>query len=137
MVWGAARSADRSARSDRSLQHQLIRAEGGEMSLNLGLQDVREHGRVPARRIVLVDDHRAYALVKIMPVHDTRYDAEFVSHAIRKRPLLAAPHLCERDSEAQRRFGADRRGRGASPFGVAPRFAFEPRENSFDPVTRK
>src|SRR4051812_24258747 len=96
----ASRSADRAAPSGQSLEHQFFGIEGGEVPLEVCISDVRERRWLPAWRIVLVDDHRTHAFVKIVTVHDARYDPEFSPHAVLERPVLAAAHLRERDLEA-------------------------------------
>ncbi len=45
---------------------KLVAVERREMPLDLGLAHLGEARRPPARRIVLVDDHGAHALVEIV-----------------------------------------------------------------------
>src|SRR5262249_60769276 len=87
----------------RSWQRELL-CEQRKVALDLRVPHRIERRRPPARRVLLVDDHRADAFVEIVPVDEARDDAEFGLHAIRERPGLAAPHLCERDLETRRRF---------------------------------
>src|SRR5437667_252400 len=107
------------------------------MPVDFGFAHGLQRCRLPARPVVLVDDHRSDALVEIMPVHEPRYDAQLRPHAVLKRPRLAAAHLRERELEAGRRFAADRRrgffrpARIASPF----RLRVQPSENILDPPT--
>ena len=72
--------ADRSCRV-RSMQRQFVSAERREMALDLGIRHLGERGRLPARRVVLVDDHRAHAFIEIMAMNDARHYAEFGLHA--------------------------------------------------------
>src|SRR5215831_3473714 len=74
---------------------------------------------MPARTIVLVDDHGPDTLVEIVPISDAGHYAEFGPHALLKRPVTATLHLRQRDLEAQRRLGANRRRHIARPAGVA------------------
>src|ERR1044072_7194502 len=97
MASAASASAERAAPFARSWQHQFVCAERGKMPFNAGISNVGERARLPARRVVLVDDYRPDPLADIVPVHDTRDDAEFAQHAVLERPVLAAPHLRERD----------------------------------------
>src|SRR3977135_2532374 len=47
----------------------------GEMAVDLGLAHLGEARRAPARRIVLVDDHGANALLEVLSIRDARHDA--------------------------------------------------------------
>src|SRR5262249_23164452 len=71
------------------------------------LADRAESRWLPARRVVLLDDRRADAFVEVMTVNDARDDTKLRLHALRKRPVGAAPHLSERHLEAGRRFRAN------------------------------
>src|SRR5690348_5021957 len=93
----------------RSRQDELA-LERGEMTLHLGLADLRELIGPPARRIILVDDHGPYALVKILAPHDPRHDAELGPHAVIERPGASAPHLGERNLETPGRLSPHRLG---------------------------
>src|SRR4051794_23472951 len=90
-----------------SWQHQAVTAEVGEMPLDLGVGDLGERGGVPARRVVLVDDHSAHALVEIMASNDARHYAEFRLHARCEVQGFAAAYLRQREFKAERRFGPD------------------------------
>src|SRR5450631_1275234 len=120
-------------------------ARGSIMAMQAPRRLRRHRGEArgaPARPIVLVDDHRANALIEVLSIDDARHDAPLRAHAVRKRPLAAAPQLRQRELEAERRLGADGRGDGAGPFGIiAPnlgttcrRLGVEPREYILDAV---
>ena len=53
--------------------------------------NARQRGGLPARRLVLVDDHRSYPLVKIVPAQQTRDYAEFSAHALGEIKAASAP----------------------------------------------
>ena len=89
------------------------------MALDLGVGDLGERGRLPARRVVLVDDHRAHALVEIMAVDDARHYAEFGAHARRRNRSAAPRRTCASASlRLSGDFVRDRGGGLAGPFGV-------------------
>src|SRR5581483_3307971 len=117
-----------------SRQPELVAGPRREMALDLGLADAGERRRPPARLVVLVDDHGTHALVEIVAFDDARHYAEFGAHARRKIPGFAAPHLRQRDLEAERRFGADRGGGLARPI-IA--LAVERGDDVLDPVMRE
>src|SRR5215813_11314043 len=93
-------------RADRSCQVELVR-DRREMALNLGIADRGERRRLPMRRLILVDDHRPYPLVEVMPAYDAGNYSEFGPHALGEIEAAAAPKLGERDLETQGRFDAD------------------------------
>src|SRR5665213_716244 len=68
----------------RSRQLQLVAPKRREVAVDFGIADAGERVGPPARPVVLVDDHGAHALVKIMPVDDARDYAEFGFHARRE-----------------------------------------------------
>src|SRR5262245_55325551 len=86
-------------RADRSCQVELVR-NGREMALDLGIADRRERRRLPMRRLILVDDHRPYPLVEVVPARDAGNYSEFRPHALGEIEAAAAPELGERDLEA-------------------------------------
>ena len=95
----------------------------------------RERRRLPARLVVLVDDHGAHALVEIVAMDDARHYAEFGAHARLEIPMPAAPHLRQRDFQTERRFRPHGGGGLARPFGVGAagsRFAVERGEDVLD-----
>ena len=73
-------------------------------------------GRLPARRVVLVDDHRAHALVHVVTIDDPRHDAKLGAHAGLERMAAPVAHLRERELQTGRRFGADGLPRSCRPF---------------------
>src|SRR5882672_2674892 len=77
------------------------------MPRDIRLADRLKRGRLPARRLVLVDDHRSYALVEVVAAHDARDYAEFDAHARFEIELPPAPQLRQRDLDTRRRFGSD------------------------------
>src|ERR1700681_4389987 len=110
------------------------------MALDLGLAHFCELCRLPTRLVVLVDDHGAHALIKIVAMDDARHYAEFGAHARLEIPSLAAPHLRQRQLETERGFALYGRGGLGSPFRVRIskcRFTFKRHENVFDPLARK
>src|SRR6185437_13859299 len=110
------------------------------MPLDLGIADASETGRLPARLVVLVDDHRSYPFIEILSLDDTRHDTEFGAHASREVPGLAATNLGERDLETERRFGADDGGGFPGPGRVGAlgiRLAVERVEDGLDVRARK
>src|SRR5262244_2666333 len=124
---------------DRSWQVEL-RLQRGKIAVDVGLEHLAQARRVPARRIVLVDDHGAYAFIEVGTVDDTRDDAKFRLHTVGKRPLAAAAKLRQSDLEAQRRLAADRRRGGARPASlgaVRDRFAIERLQDVLDPIGGK
>src|SRR5262249_19295878 len=95
---------------------------------------------LPARLVVLVHDHGAYAFIKVVPLDDPRHYAEFRAHARLEIPALAAADLSQGNFQAERRLGAYR-GRGfLRPFGVAgyqSHFTIEGAKNVLDAIGRK
>src|ERR1700704_3110178 len=93
----------------------------GEMAVDLGLAHPGEARRAAPPGICLVDDHGANALIEVLSIRDARHDAPLRAHAVRKRPPAPAPHLRQRELQAARRLGADRRGDGTGPWRVGAR----------------
>src|SRR5215469_7047711 len=90
------------------------------------------------RRLILVDDHRSYALVEIVLQQQTRDYAEFSAHALGEIKAASAPQLRQCDLQAGRRFAADSGRGGASEAGVIAlpgRLRIERGQNAFDAVT--
>src|ERR1041385_971567 len=75
------------------------------MALDLSRAHLIERRRPPTRLVVLVDDHGAHAFIEIVALDETRHYAEFGAHARGEIPTFAAPHLRQRELEAERRFG--------------------------------
>jgi len=71
-------------------------------------------------RLILVDDHRSYPFVKIMPKNQARDYAEFTAHALGEIKSPAAPQLRQRDLETGRRLRPDRGRAGTRKAGVRP-----------------
>src|SRR5215813_14019992 len=94
------------SRADRSCQVELVRNRS-KMAIDVGIADRRERRRLPMRRLILVDDHRPYPLVEVMPACDAGNYSEFGPHALGEIEAAAAPKLGERDLETQGRFDAD------------------------------
>jgi hypothetical protein len=69
------------------------------MAFNLGFARIGESSRPPTRLVVLVDDHGAHALVKVMPMDDALHYAEFHEHARLEIPGSAASNLRQRQFE--------------------------------------
>src|SRR5262245_3376793 len=88
------------------------------MTLDVRLADLGQRGRTPARPVVLVDDHGAYAFIEIMSVNDAGHYAEFRAHARIEIPGLAAAHLRQRQFKAERRLCADDDSRLLRPIPV-------------------
>ena len=116
---------------DRRQLRRFARAERREMPSDLGLRHRVERRRPPARRVVLVDDHRAHPFIEVFAVNDARHYAEFGLHARIECEGFAGANLRQRKLQARRRFGPDGCGGRAGKFGVRasrPRLAFERRE---------
>ena len=77
-------------------------------------------GRLPARRLILVDDHRSYSLVEVVPPDDAGHDAKFGTHALGEIQRGTAPHLRKRDLQARRRFRAYQGGSAGRKAGFSP-----------------
>ena len=76
------------------------------MARDLVLRHRAERRRPPARRIVLVDDHRAHPFVEVVAVDDRGTLCGIRSACThRMTALRPAPHLRQRNLEAGRRFG--------------------------------
>ena len=102
------------------IAQSTVAVERREMALDLGVADLGQRRRPPARLVVLVDDHRAHAFVEIVAMNDARHYAEFGLHARLEIPSSRRARICASASfRLSRRFGADR-GRGGlrGPFGV-------------------
>ena len=67
---------------------------GGEMALDFLSAHLGERRRLPARRVVLVDDHGAHALVEIVAMDDARHYAEFGAHARFEIPSSLPRRTC-------------------------------------------
>src|SRR5690348_14138691 len=77
--------------------------------------DFREPGRIPARPVVLVHQHRADALEAIALLEARVHEAELHAEAIAERERLAAAQLLERDHEHRRGAAAKEPQRLARP----------------------
>ena len=88
------------------------------MPFDIGRAHRVERGRLPARRLVLVDDHRSYPLVEIAARNDSGGYPEFSAHALVEIEHSPPPQQRQRDLEAGRRFGADQGGRAARKCGI-------------------
>src|SRR5688572_27495107 len=104
------------------------------MTFDVGVGYLGQGRGLPARLVVLVDDHSAHAFVEIMAADDTRDYAEFRLHALAEVPILAAANLRQSELETQWRFGPDRGCRAARPFGMFTALLIEPGENVFDTI---
>src|SRR5450756_1007673 len=116
-----------------SWQGQFVAAERGEMALDLRLAHRCECPRIPLRLVVLVDDDGAHAFIEVVAMDDARHYAEFGAHARLEIVSSAAPHLRQRQFEAERRFRAQAYGGLGRPFGIGAtrsRFAVERIENA-------
>ena len=110
------------------------------MPLDLRLTDIGKRRGLPARPVVLVDDHGAHTLIEIMPMDHARHYAKLHAHARLEVPGFSPPDLRQRKLEAERRFCAYRGGGFPSPFGITTaghRFAIERGENVLDHVAGK
>src|SRR5580704_4724787 len=90
------------------------------MPFYLGRADRFKPGWLPVGRLILVDDHRSYPFVKIMPKQQARDYAEFTTHALGEIEIATAPQLLQRDFEAGRRLRPDRGRREAREVGIRP-----------------
>ena len=81
---------------------------------------LRECGRPPARLLVLVDQHRPYAFVEVVPRHHMLRQPVFEDK--RRLEIIIPPddQLAQRDLEASRRLGQQVRPRLRGPAGIAP-----------------
>src|SRR5436190_23031478 len=82
------------------------------MALDVTLADRLQRGRLPARCPVLVDDHRSYSLIKVMPLGEAASYSEFRTHALVEIKDSAAPEQRQGDLEAGRRLSAQQGRRG-------------------------
>ena len=107
------------------------------MARHLGVAHIRQSRRLPARLVVLVDDHGAHTLIEIVTINDARDYAEFGAHARCEIASCAEADLRQRNFKTERRFGPHQ-GRGfARPFGVSAagcRLTIERRQNGFNLV---
>src|SRR6202011_551253 len=77
-----------------------------------GWFDAFYSGGFPERAVVLVDEHRAHAFIKIMASGNARNDPELGPQCLANAELAANLHLTQCDCEARRRFGAYRMSGG-------------------------
>src|SRR5262249_58622006 len=71
-----------------------------EVPLHRGRINRRESGRLPVRRLILVDDHRPHPLIEVMAPHHAGHYAEFGAHALGEIERGAAAHLRQCELEA-------------------------------------
>src|SRR6202030_3389072 len=77
-----------------------------------GWFDAFYSGGTPERAVVLVDDHRAHAFIKIMASGNARDDPELGPQCLANVELAANLHLTQCDCKARWRFGAYRMSGG-------------------------
>src|SRR5262249_43000529 len=82
-----------------SWQFELT-ASWSDVRLHLSRINRREGGRLPVRRLILVDDHRPHPLIEVMAPHHAGHYAEFGAHALCEIECGAAPHLRQCELEA-------------------------------------
>jgi len=88
------------------------------MTLDIRLADIGKCRGLPARPVVLIDDHSPYTFIEIMPVNHARHYAKFHAHARLEVPGFSPPDLRQCKLEAEWRF-CTHRGRGfPRPFRI-------------------
>ena len=89
-----------------------------EVRVHVGSADGLKPIGMPARLLVLVDDHRPYSLIKIAPVHKARDYSKLRPHALGETQGRPASHLRERNLETGRRLCPHRASGGTSELRI-------------------
>src|SRR5271169_624595 len=88
----------------RSIETQIVRPRC-QSPLDRRWRDVCERGRIPFRRVVLVDDDRTHAFEEIVALHAELADAVFHRHRGLEIEPPSLAQFAERELERRRRFG--------------------------------
>src|SRR5580704_1710010 len=83
-----------------------------KIKLDGGWFDAFYSGGTPERAVVLVDDHRAHAFIKIVASGNARDDPELGPQCLANVDVAANLHLMQCDCKARRRLGAYRMSAG-------------------------
>jgi len=119
---------------------KLVFTERREIALDHRVIDQGEGRGIPARLLVLVDEHGAHPLVKIVAGHDVLGQPVFEGERLLDRKLAAGDQLAQGDLEAGRRFRHQAGARFRGPLGIRPalrRLTFERIEDRLDRVAGK